>query len=135
MTDSGIDKANHDKISDESKASQFKKKLNNFSVTLPIAMLIVIFAASLIVGLGYIMYLNSDNQKYDLARPGQKQDNKALGIEDEADTTSPVDEASAKRKKEYLKKEIDALKGITNFEPTDLSDQNIQLAPAEQPSR
>ena len=108
----------------------------NFKVTLPMALIVVILLASVIVASGYWLYLHSDNQKYDLARPGQKQDNQALNVEDmDADTTSPVDATVVKRKSEYLQKEIGALKSMTDFSPNDLSDQDIQLAPSEQPSR
>lgn len=119
-----------------SRAKQLHHKLKEFKLTLPVALIIVLLLASLIVGLGYWLYLNSDNQKYDLERPGQKQNNQALNIEDqEADTTSPVDASVAKRKIEYLQKEIGALKSMTDFPANDLSDQDIQLTPSEQPSR
>lgn len=119
-----------------SRVKQLHHKLKEFKLTLPVALIIVILLASLIVGLGYWLYLNSDNQKYDLERPGQKQNNQALNIEDqEADTTSPVDASVAKRKIEYLQKEIGALKSMTDFPANDLSDQDIQLTPSEQPSR
>lgn len=99
------------------------------------ALTLAIGAACLIVGLAYSLYWNDPNRKYDLARPGA-QDNLSLRIEDdEADTTSPVTAASTKQKIEYLNKELNALNGISRFGPEDLSDQNIQLAPAEQPSR
>jgi hypothetical protein len=116
--------------------STLQKIRDKIQITLPVAVCIVLIMASVIVATGYALYLRSDNQKYDLARPGQKQDNKALDIEDtDADTTSPVDAPVTKRKIEYLDKEIGALKSMTDFNQADLSDQDIQLSPAEQPSR
>lgn len=104
-------------------------------ISLTGALFIAITAAGLIVAAGYLMYWNNPNRKYDLARPGNQEDNKALSVEDdEADTTSPVDEKAAKQKLDYLKKEIKALEGLGQFNPDDLSDENIQLSPAEQPS-
>ncbi len=98
------------------------------------ALTVAIFVACCIVAVGYYMYLQDPNKKYDLARPGEK-DNQSLRVEDdEADTTSPATAAAAKQKIEYLNKEINALSGISKFEPEDLSDQNIQLVPADQPS-
>lgn len=98
------------------------------------ALAIAIGAACLIVGVAYYLYLNNPNKKYDLARPGEK-DNQSLRIEDdEADTTSPATAAATKQKIEYLTKEINALSSISKFEPDDLTDQNIQLSPADQPS-
>lgn len=98
------------------------------------ALAFAIFMACCIVVIAYFMYLENPNKKYDLARPGEK-DNQSLRVEDdEADTTSPATAAAAKQKAEYLSKEINALSGISKFEPEDLSDQNIQLVPADQPS-
>ena len=116
--------------------STVQKIREKIHITLPVAVGIVLIMASIIVAAGYWLYLDSDNQKYDLARPGQKQVNKALDVEDtDADTTSPVDAPVTKRKLEYLDKEIGALKSMTDFNQADLSDQDIQLSPAEQPSR
>jgi hypothetical protein len=98
------------------------------------ALAVAIFMASCIVAVAYYMYLQNPNKKYDLARPGEK-DNQSLRVEDdEADTTSPATAAAAKQKVEYLNKEINALSGISKFESEDLTDQNIQLVPADQPS-
>lgn len=91
-------------------------------------------AACVLVAIGYLAYWNDPNRKYDLARPGEK-DNLLLKVEDEeADTTSPVTAEAAKQKIDYLKKEIKALQGVSSFEVDELSDQNIQLVPGEQPS-
>lgn len=98
------------------------------------ALALAVAMAMLIVAIAYLLYLRNPNKKYDLARPGQK-DNLSLHVEDdEADTTSPATAAAAKQKIEYLTKEINALSGISRFDPEDLSDQNIQLVPADQPS-
>ena len=104
-------------------------------ISLPGALAIAIAAAMLIVLAAYLLYWNDSNRKYDLARPGQQTENKALSVEDnEADTTSPVDEAAAKQKLDFLNKELKALNGLGQFNPEDLNDENIQLAPTEQPS-
>ncbi len=109
-----------------------KLKLNRLS--LPGALVCVIIMAGCIVAVGYFLYLQNPNKKYDLARPGQK-DNLSLHVEDdEADTTGPVTAAATKQKIEYLNKELSALNSISRFEPEDLNDQNIQLVPADQPS-
>lgn len=97
------------------------------------ALITVILVACLIVATGYYMYLQDPNKKYDLARPGAK-DNQSLRVDDEADTTSPVSADSTQKKIEYLKKEVEALNGVNKFELEDISDQNIQLAPNDQPS-
>lgn len=98
------------------------------------ALAIAIGAACGIVAIAYMLYWNDPNRKYDLARPGE-QDNQSLKIEDdEADTTSPVTEKAVDNKIEYLEKEIKALNEVSTFHPEDLSDQRIQIAPSDQPS-
>lgn len=109
-------------------------KLGLANLNLFSALLIAIAAALCIVAVAYYMYLENPNKKYDIARPGEK-DNQSLRVEDdEADTTSPATAAATKQKIEYLTKELNALNGISKFEPEDLTDQNIQLTPADQPS-
>lgn len=104
------------------------------SMSLATALVIAICTALCIVAVAYYLYLSNPNRKYDLARPGQ-QDNASLRVEDdEADTTSPATGSATQQKIEYLTKEINALSGVSKFEPDDLSDQNIQLTPADQPS-
>ena len=99
------------------------------------ALAVAIGTACLIVSVAYWMYWTNSNRKYDIDRGGGQAKNQALSVEDdEADTTSPVDAPTAKRKIEYLVKEVTALGGLSKFDPNDLSDQSIQLTPAEQPS-
>jgi hypothetical protein len=98
------------------------------------ALAIAITTALCIVAVAYYMYLENPNKKYDIARPGEK-DNQSLRVEDdEADTTSPATAAATEQKIEYLTKELKALSTISKFEPEDLTDQNIQLVPTDQPS-
>lgn len=104
-------------------------------LTLLSALAIAICAACLIVGVAYWLYWRSPNRKYDIERGGSAHRNQALSIEDdEADTTSPVDAPAAKRKLDYLDQELKALDGLSKFEASALSDQTLQLTPAEQPS-
>ena len=113
-----------------------KHKTRRFrSINLVGALSIVIALACVIVGIAYALYYNDTNRKYDIVRGGEKNDNQALNVEDEeANTTSPVDAPAAKRKIEYLEREINGINSISKFEAEDLSDQSIQLAPADQPS-
>lgn len=98
------------------------------------ALFIAIGVACCIVLVAYLMYWNNSNRKYDIARGGEKA-NQVLSVEDEeADTTSAVTATATKQKIDYLEKELKALNGLGKFSPEDLSDQNIQLMPAEQPS-
>lgn len=104
-------------------------------LSLPSMLVIVLIAASGIVVAGYAMYERDINRKYDIARPGQRDDNQVLTVEEEeADTTSVVTPSAAKQKIEYLNREINGLNNTGSFNPDDLSDQNIQLAPPDQPS-
>lgn len=113
--------------------SRLRQKAAGMSLS---AMLIVVIsAACCIVLIGYLLYENDSNRKYDIARPGQHDDNQVLTVEDEeADTTGPVTPSVAKQKIENFDKEVNGLGGINSFDPNDLSDQNIQLTPPEQPS-
>ncbi len=96
---------------------------------------IAITAACFIVGIAYFLYWKSPNRKYDIERGGSASRNQALTIEDDAaDTTSPVDAPSTKRKLQYLEEELKALGSLNKFNPEDLTDQALQLAPPEQPS-
>lgn len=99
------------------------------------ALAIAIAAASMIVGVAYVLYWNSPNRKYDIERGGSAHRNQALSIaDDEADTSSPVDAPATKRKIQYLEEELKALNGLSRFDANDLSDQALQLAPPDQPS-
>lgn len=110
------------------------RKFGLQNINLTVALTIAVSTALVIVAVAYYLYLSNPNRKYDLARPGQK-DNLSLHVEDdEADTTSPATAAATKQKIEYLTKEINALGSVSKFDPDDLNDQNIQLTPAEQPS-
>lgn len=112
---------------------RYTRRLSHLS--LHTMVFIVICAAAVIVIAGYLMYESDSNRKYDIARPGQQDENRVLTVEDdEADTTSVVTPSIAKQKIENLTKEITGLNAINAFSPDDLSDQNIQLAPPDQPS-
>lgn len=104
-------------------------------MNLPTMLGLVIFVACLIVAAGYLFYERDSNRKYDIARPGQNEDNQVLNVEDEgADTTSLVTPSAAKQKLRNFEKELEALNGLSSFEPDDLSDQSLQLVPPDQPS-
>lgn len=113
--------------------SALQERLTNLSLLTVV--IIIIVAACGIVGIGYLLYERDSNRKYDIARPGQHEENEVLTVEDdEADTTSPVTPSAAKQKLENLTKEINGLSSISSFSPEDLNDQNIQLTPPDQPS-
>jgi hypothetical protein len=113
-------------------ASQPKRKWLDFDFGLPTALGVIIAAALVIVTAAYMMYLSDSNQKYDLARPGNAEENEALNVIDpDSDITTPVDAPAAKRKIDFLNKEINALNGMNRFNAEDLSDQNLQLLPGE----
>lgn len=99
-------------------------------VSLQMALAAIILLALAIVSVGYAIYATSNDSKYDLARPGDKDKNGVLGLEDGgSDVRLPIDVSDVKDKRKYLKKELDALKAIPNFSVNDLSDQNIRLKP------
>lgn len=107
-------------------------KLHKLDFGLPVALVIAIIASMTIVVVAYIMYLNDSNQKYDIARPGTSEENQALQVIDEdTDTTSPVDAPAVQRKLDFLSKEVNALNGFNQFNVEDLSDQNLQILPGE----
>lgn len=96
--------------------------------------LLVMLVSLLLVFLSYVMYLNSDQSKYDLARPGSNR-SRVLDAEDEVlDTTSPITPEDVSQKLEALNKELKALSGYNTFGPDDLSDQNLGLTARDQPS-
>lgn len=96
---------------------------------------LAISVALAIVAVAYFLYWRSPNRKYDIERGDSSHTNQALSVDDEdADTTNPVDAPAAKRKSDYLQKEIGALNGLNKFDPEDLNDQNLQLSPVQQPS-
>lgn len=121
----------------KSKLKALVKKISErLSHTSLRSMLILVIAAAMcIVGVAYLLYERNSNRKYDIARPGQHDENKVLSVEDdEADTTSSVTAEVAKDKLERFQKELEALNSLGGFNPEALSDQNIQLAPPDQPS-
>ncbi|MCA9308835.1 hypothetical protein KC973_00505 [Candidatus Saccharibacteria bacterium] len=100
-----------------------------------IGMLTLVMLVSLLLVLfSYLLYLRSDQSKYDLARPGSNR-SRVLDTEDEAvDTTSPVTVEDVSKKLDALDKELRALNGYNTFGPDDLSDQNLGLTARDQPS-
>jgi len=118
----------HTKQKIKSILSFISSKFNLFT-----GLTLVIVVALLIVGLGYSLYWNDENRKYDIARAGD-QENEALGVVDPAaDTTGPVDKNAIKQKIKFLDKEIKALESLNEFNPTDLSNESIQLVQSERP--
>lgn len=99
-----------------------------------VSMLALVVLVSLaLVTVSYVIYLNSDQRKYDLARPGANR-SRVLDDEEAVDTTSPVTAEDVTKKVESLDKELQALGGYNNFGPDDLSDQNLGLTARDQPS-
>ncbi len=99
------------------------------------ALTIIIGVAVIIVAVAYALYWNDSDRKYDIARGGNTSENQALDVDDsEVDRISPVSASDTQQKLEYLQKEIDALKGIGDFDPEDVSDQNLQLISPSEPS-
>lgn len=120
----------------EPKESEKQKRIwyqPNFN--LATALTIIIGLACMIVAVGYLLYWNNSDHKYDIIRPGDKDENQVLSVEDSAnDKTSPVDAAAVKKKMDNLTKETKALSGFSRFEPSDLSDQSLQIVPTEKPA-
>lgn len=99
------------------------------------ALSIVIIAATLIVVVAYSLYWNDSDRKYDIARGGKTSENQVLNLDESSvDRTSPVDSNDAKQKLEYLQQELEALRGLADFNPEDLSDQNLRLVAPSEPS-
>ena len=104
-------------------------------VTLAGALVIVVIVALFLVALSYVLYLNSPASKYDLARPGGREDKALITERDEnADTTSKVDIETVEKNLNSLKQNISALQNASDFGGQDLSNQNLGLEPSTQPS-
>lgn len=115
--------------------NQLKSRFANWRLSLIGAVSLIIVAACGIVAVGFLMYWNNTDRKYDIARPGDRLENQTLSVEsDDIDRTSPVTAPVAKQKIDYLNKEIKTLNGFADFKASDLSDQDIQLAPSDRPS-
>lgn len=124
------------KESPQSDDSGDRRTLKWPQLSLPAALTVLIATACIVVAIAYLFYHNNPNRKYDIERGDMINKNEALSVEDEeADATSALDAPSTKRKIEYLEKELKALSGLNTFNESELSDQNLQLMPAEQPSR
>lgn len=110
-----------------------EKWLNN--LTLPRALALVIAAAGVLVLIGFLQYWNSENRKYDIARPGQATENKALDVTvTEEDIATPVDPAAVDDKLQFLEDEKAVLDSLNKLEVDNLSDQNLRLTPSQRPS-
>lgn len=104
-------------------------------VTLAGALVMVVLVALLLVAISYVLYLNSPASKYDLARPGGREDNALIVERDEnADTTSRVDVETVKKNLDSLQQNISALQSANDFSGQDVSNQNLGLEPSAQPS-
>lgn len=92
------------------------------------ALLIVIVTASILVAVSYFLYVNNDNYKYDIARPGAQQLKAADTEETEInDTTSPVDSNAVQEKINLLKSEQEVLQSLGSFDQKPVSDSALQL--------
>ena len=104
-------------------------------VTMPIALAILVLLAAIIVAVGFGAYWNDSNRKYDIARGNKESKNQALSVDDgTTDRTSPVDSSAVNKKIDFLDKEIKALSAMGSFDPTDVSNENLQLSVPDQPS-
>lgn len=99
------------------------------------AMGIVIAVALILVGISYLLYLKSPASKYDLARPDRTKSESLISSKDEdTDITSPVTKKTVENNLQSLQKNIKALQNANDFGEQDLSDQNLGLQPAAEPS-
>ena len=113
---------------------QFDTEANSVSRHLKLSLvglLIVAVMASLaLVAISYALYLRSPEHKFDLARPGNPNNNAVVGIEPDDDNTDVlVDVQAAKQKLESLDKELKALSGFGSYSSQDVSDQALGLQP------
>lgn len=132
---------NDELINNEQKAATDLSERDNLfirtraKITLPIALMILIFLAGIIVVVGFSIYWNDGNRKYDIARGNKETKNQALSVEDgTTDRTSPVDAGAVKNKLDFLDKEVKALNNMSSFDPADISNVNLQLITPDQPS-
>lgn len=118
-------------------SDEYVKKQTLFErFDLTIVLTVVVFIALILVGVAYWLYYRSPQRKYDIARPGDKDVNKVLTIEDDTeDTSKPVELSDAKQKLTTLDKELKALSGFNTFGPEGLSDQSLGLQPNDQPAQ
>lgn len=107
------------------------------SISLAGMLVLSVGVALCMVAIAYAMYYNSPQRKYDIARPGDKDINKVLNIEDNTqdDITKPVGISDARQRLDLLNKELEALNGFNSFGQDGVDDQALGLQPHEQPSQ
>lgn len=119
-----------DKVEEESREKRWYESLNLTQATG-----VLILIAMMIVLAGYLIYWTSPDRKYDIARPGKNDTNKATSVEDSLENdTSAIDLSDIQRKRKFLEDEQKALQSMVNFQPTSLSDQSLRLASPNDPS-
>lgn len=92
------------------------------------ALIIAIITASILVAISYFLYLNNENYKYDIARPGAQKLKTVDSEETEInDTTSPVDAKAVKEKIELLNAEQEVLNSLGSFDQKPVTDAAMQL--------
>lgn len=99
------------------------------------ALALVIAAAALLVLVGYLQYWSSQNRKYDIARPGQTSESKALDVtQTESNLAIPVTIDDVDSQLQFLAEERAILEGMNKLKAANLSDQDLRLVPSQQPS-
>lgn len=114
-------------------SQNFRTRLTKISLTQALG--ILIFISILLVGVGYAQYWNSQDRKYDIARPGNQQENKALDVTDQDENlTTPVDSQAIDKKLRFLQNEKIILDSMNKLESDNLSDKNLGLTGVSSPS-
>jgi hypothetical protein len=97
------------------------------------ALIIIVLVSLTLVTAAYIMYLESPQKKYDLARPGNSLRNKVLSAEDSSsDKTTPIDPQTTKVKIDALNVQLRVMAGFDSFGQDEINDQSLGLQPVAQ---
>ena len=112
-------------MNEEITHTNFKSRFTNMSLAAMVAT--AILASLVLVIISYLLYINSDRYKYDIARPDVQS---AVNITDTTATqneTTPVDAASVKQLQEIIDSQLKALDAVEDFDQTALGDEALNL--------
>lgn len=119
------------KKSSENKSKSPKKIASEdrrwYELNLPQALFVAILLAGIVTSVSTMIYMGSDERKFDINRPGGKYNPPQLTISDDSamDTSSPIDVGTLKEVSGMIDEQLGKLKPYSSYNDVALDDKNL----------